>query len=461
MNYYKKLTIAVSIMLFGLVSSANVVAKIPANISNNPSISHMLKNVMPTVVNITVRGDVPMIPNSTQQPQQRGQSQSPLQHHGFLPPRKFESNGSGVIVDAKNGYIVTNAHVIRFGKVFIVTLNDGRMLKAKVVGIDNLTDIAVLQVNDKYLKDIPFSDSDKLEPGDFVAAIGNPFGLHQTVTSGVVSALNRSIGIEGPAGYENFIQTDASINPGNSGGALVNMNGKLVGINTAILAPMGGNIGIGFSIPSNMVKKVMDQLIHFHKIRRGMLGVMVQSLTPSLADAFGLSNTKGAVVTDIVPGSPAEIAGIKEGDIIETINDKPVKNAAQLRSVIGLLPVGEAAMMKLHRDHKVMTLTAVIDSVEKLKKQIEEKRSLLSGVRLNNFYQKDDANKEIKGVIVLDVQDNSNAWLAGLRPGDVILKANNHTMTDIHQLTSLDQRHPQKILLSIKRGRGNLFLVIT
>lgn len=444
--------LSISLLMTSLFCAAE-----PATIENNhlkPSMSKMLKQVMPVVVNITVRGDVPALPGEDKM---EGKS---LRRPPILN-RKFESAGSGVIVDAKNGYIVTNAHVLRFGKVFIVTLSDGRMLKAKVIGMDPLTDVAVIQVKDKYLNSIPLADSDQLEPGDFVAAIGNPFGLHQTVTSGVVSALNRSIGIEGPAGYENFIQTDAPINPGNSGGALVDMQGNLVGINTAILAPVGGSIGIGFAIPSNMVRRVMDQLIKYGKVKRGVLGVMVQSLTPDLADAFKLRDVKGAIVTHVVENSAAEKAGVKDQDVIESINGQQIKNAAQLRAIIGMLPMGDKAKMKVYRQGEMMSITATIDSLENLEKSHKQERQLLRGVRLNNFYQLDTDNKEVKGLIVLDVKDDSDAWLAGLRPGDVILNANNTAVTSISQLAKMADAKPERLLLSIRRGRANLFIVVS
>lgn len=428
-------------------------ATVPADPNNHltPSMAGMLKNILPAVVNITVRGDVPIIPSQEKNAQTKGKMQ---------PSRKFETAGSGVVVDKKNGYIVTNSHVIRYGKVIIVTLGDGRMLKAKIIGIDPPTDIAVIQVQDKYLNAIPLSDSSTLEPGDFVAAIGNPFGLHQTVTSGVVSALNRSIGIEGPAGYENFIQTDASINPGNSGGALVDMNGNLIGINTAILG-RAGNIGIGFAIPSNMVKTVMEQLIKYGHVKRGVLGVMVQTLTPDLADAFNVPNTTGALVTHLQDHSAAKKAGVKEKDIILTINNTAVKNAAQLRSLIGLMPIDSDAKMQIKRGKENLTITAKIQSLEELKKLTENTTHLLSGLHLNNIDQVNENNKAIKGVIILKVNDESNAWLAGLRPGDVIVKVNDQNVENISELMKIADKKPEQLLLTINRAGATLYMVIS
>lgn len=451
------------IATLSLMFSTVIMAKAPVihhPTERSPTLSNMLKDVLPVVVNITVHGNIPVLPSQLQKGKKPLPGQSRPGGRPFMPMRKFASNGSGIIVDAHNGYIVTNAHVVRYANVVIVTLNDGRMLKAKIIGVDPATDVAVIQVKDKYLKSIPFANSSKVEPGDFVAAIGNPFGIGQTVTSGVVSALHRSIGIEGPGGYEDFIQTDAPINPGNSGGALVDMHGRLVGINTAILAPLGGNIGIGFAIPSNMVKSVMNQLVKFHSVKRGMLGVMVQSLTPDLADAFAMKTVKGAIVTNIVPDSPADHAGLKTEDVIMTINGEPVKNAAQLRSTIGLLAVGNTAEMKIRRGNKYMMLTAVIESATKIKKQ-KHGSHFLQGVRLNNFFQLDMDNKELKGVIVLNVNDASDAWLAGLRRGDVILTANGKKIEDISILAHMADDNPDKLLLNVRRGMANLYLVIT
>ncbi len=441
-------------------NASNKVATPAPNYS--PSMASMLEKVMPVVVNITVRGSLPVLPNASGPNQQnhQGQSSSP-ENSDLMPSRKFESAGSGVIVDAENGYIVTNAHVIRNSSVLIVTMNDGRKLKAEIVGIDPPTDLAVIQVKDKYLKSIPLADSSKLSPGDFVAAIGNPFGLQQTVTSGVISALNRSIGIEGPGGYENFIQTDASINPGNSGGALVNMKGELIGINTAILGPQGTSVGIGFAIPSNMVFSVMDQLIKYHKVNRGIVGVMVQSLTPALADALDMPNSSGALVTQVNKGSAAEKGGLQEQDVIIKVNKESIRNADHLRSIIGTAKVDDTLKLVVQRKKSTLNLSVGIDTMEKAIKTMEKENSLLMGVRLNNIHQVDTQNEELQGVLVLEVDDTSNAWLAGLRPGDVILKANDTKTREIKDVAKLIQAKPKRLLLGIRRGLANIYVVIT
>jgi serine protease Do/serine protease DegQ len=336
--------------------SAFAFAQIPAQVGQTPvpSLAPMLKRVTPAIVNIATKGTV--------------QQENPLLNDPFFRrffdvpnvprERSFQSAGSGVIVDAKNGYIITNAHVIENADEITVTLLDNRSLKAKVIGKDTGSDVAVLQVPATNLAEIPIADSDRAEVGDFVVAIGNPFGLGHTVTSGIVSALGRS-GIN-PEGYEDFIQTDASINPGNSGGALVDLNGALVGVNSAILSRSGGNIGIGFAIPSNMMKTVMNQLIKYGEVKRGVLGVNIQTLTPDIAESMGLDNTQGALVSQVLDGSAAEKAGLQAGDVVTAINGRAVKDAAGLRNTIGLLSVGDRVDIALLRDGKPRSVTAVV-----------------------------------------------------------------------------------------------------
>lgn len=432
-------------------------AKVPPMIhgkANNPEIANMLQKIMPAVVNITAQGDAPMQAPSASAQKQRGSSLNP-----YNPFPRFQAVGSGVVVDAENGYIVTNAHVIRHADVLIISLSDGRRLKARKIGEDPATDIAILQVYAKHLEAIPLANSNAVKVGDFVAAIGNPFGLQQTVTSGMVSALNRSVGIEGPLGYENFIQTDASINPGNSGGALVDIEGKLVGINTAILAPLGGNIGIGFAIPSNMVNNVTNQLIKYGKVQRGMLGIMVQDLTPDLADAFKVPDAKGALITQVNVGSPAEKVGLKAKDVVQSINNESITNAAQLRSIVGTLPVGAKLDLIALRNKERLHFNTAIQDIRK--NELTDHKLLLSGVRLSNFVQLDPQMGTVKGVLVLQVDDSSNAWLAGLRPADVIITANEQPVIDIDHLALTANKSTDQLLLKVRRADGMIYIVIT
>jgi serine protease Do len=416
--------------------------------NNQPSnLTQIMKKVMPAVVNISVVGVIP------------------TRYAPQLPPNAYPRNNraphfqdvaSGVIIDATKGYIVTNAHVLRDAQTIAVTLSDGRRLRGRSIGLDVPSDVAVIQVNAKDLTSIPLADSDKLQVGDFVAAVGNPFGLRQTVTSGIVSALNRSIGIEG---YENFIQTDASINPGNSGGALVNMSGELVGINTAILAPGGANIGIGFAIPSNMVKNVVNQLIRYGKVERGVLGVIVQNLSPDLADAFNIHGTQGALVTQVLPNSPAAKSGLKAGDIVAKIDDETIRNSEQLRNKIGLTRINTPLTLEIMRDGKKMTLKATVTPAQSLA-QKQSPESFLSGIRLRDYDQMELNGQETKGIQVLDVDYTSSAWFGDLQPSDIILTANNQEVSTISQLSAAAQSNKNRLLLRVKRGSGIIFLVI-
>lgn len=318
-----------------------------------PSLAPMLRAVTPGVVNIAVRGRAP--------------ADNPLLNDPFfrrffdlperLPPRETRAAGSGVIVDARNGYVVTNNHVVEEADIVEVTTKDNRQFRAKLVGRDPGTDIAVLKIEADDLTAVPLGNSDQLEVGDYVVAIGNPFGLGQTATLGIVSALGRS-GLG--EGYEDFIQTDASINPGNSGGALVDLRGRLVGINSAILAPSGGNVGIGFAVPINMVRQVMDQIVQYGEVRRGRIGLAVQDLTPEIAQAMGVKLTEGAVVGQVEPGSPAARAGIRQGDIIVAIDGQPVPGATQVRNRVGLKRVGEDVELTLERNGNRRTVTTRI-----------------------------------------------------------------------------------------------------
>jgi Do/DeqQ family serine protease len=351
-------------LALGFLSAALIcgaTAGIPPAVGDTPvpSLAPMIRKVSPAVVNVATRGTV----------HERGPDNPQLEDPFFrrffdLPQgsgsheRLFRSAGSGVIFDARKGYIVTNAHVVENATEITVTLQDGRDLKAEVLGSDQPSDVAVLKVPADNLAQMPLGDSSHLEVGDFVVAIGNPFGLQHTVTSGIVSGLSRT-GIN-PDGYEDFIQTDASINPGNSGGALVNLRGELIGINTEILSRSGSNIGIGFAIPVNMARSVMDQLIQYGAVRRGQLGVSMYTVTPDIAHSLGLSSAVGALVGRVVEGSPAEKAGVRVGDVITAVNGQPIKSNSDLRNAIGLLRVGDRVEIGLVRDGKPQQLTAVI-----------------------------------------------------------------------------------------------------
>ncbi|MBM4200936.1 MAG: Do family serine endopeptidase [Gammaproteobacteria bacterium] len=320
-----------------------------------PSLAPMLERIVPGVVNISTTSRVRLEVNPL--------FNDPFFRRFFGAPQmpreqQRQSLGSGVVIDAAKGYILTNHHVVANADQVTVTLLDERQFAAKVVGSDADTDVAVIKITADRLVAVPLGDSEALRVGDFVVAIGNPFGLGQTVTSGIVSALGRSgLGIEG---YENFIQTDASINPGNSGGALVDLDGRLIGINTAIVGPSGGNVGISFAIPSNMARDIMEQLVGSGKVRRGQLGVSVQDLNPELARSFGLKRSAGAVIAQIVPGSPAATAGLQVGDVVVAVNGKSVANASSLRSAIGLTPPGQEIELEIVRNGASRTLSVAI-----------------------------------------------------------------------------------------------------
>jgi Do/DeqQ family serine protease len=424
-------------------------AQLPAQVGQTPvpSLAPMLKRVTPAIVNIATKGTV--------------QQENPLLNDPFFRrffdvpnvprERSFQSAGSGVIVDAKNGYIITNAHVIENANEITVTLLDNRSLTAKVIGKDEGSDVAVLQVKAANLAEIPIADSDKAEVGDFVVAIGNPFGLGHTVTSGIISALGRS-GIN-PEGYEDFIQTDASINPGNSGGALVDLNGALVGINSAILSRSGGNIGIGFAIPSNMMKTVMGQLVKYGEVKRGVLGVNIQTLTPDIAQSMELENTQGALVSQVIEGSAAEKAGLQAGDVVTAINGRPVKDAAGLRNTIGLLSVGDRVDISLLRDGKPRRVTAVI-----------AERDTAAEARANNTHsglegaELTDAASGA-GVLIRSVAEGSPAAQRGLRANDVIVGVGRTRVASLDEFNRATAG-AAAFVLQIRRGSAMLVIPI-
>ncbi|HDK02772.1 MAG TPA: Do family serine endopeptidase, partial [Gammaproteobacteria bacterium] len=364
--------------------------------------------------------------------------------------------GSGVIVDARHGYILTNNHVIANADKILVTLRDGRRFPARLIGTDPASDVAVIQIHAKGLKAITLGDSGRLRVGDFVVAIGNPFGLGQTVTSGIVSALGRSgLGLEG---YEDFIQTDASINPGNSGGALVNLRGQLVGINTAILSPRGGNIGIGFAIPIDMARAIMDQLIRYGRVRRGTLGITAQDLTPGLARAFGIHGDRGSVITRVAPGSSAARAGLRVGDVVVAVDGAPVRRTLELRNAVGLLPIGRRVRLTVLRDGRRLTIEAVMTAPHHRTLEGRRVDPRLAGALFGNVAQRVTGSGG--GARVERVTPGSPAWRAGLRRGDVVVSLDRHPVRDVDSLRAAAAGGPRALLLDLRRGDGGLFLVI-
>ena len=441
---------------------------LPTHDSQNrelPSLAPMLEKVTPAVVNISSKGSYhgqSQLPDFLDDPFFKRFFNFDIPEHRQAPQTR--ALGSGVIVNATKGYVLTNNHVIDNASEILVTLKDGRKLVAELIGTDPQTDIALLKVNASNLQAVKLSDSDKLRVGDFALAIGHPFGLDQTVTSGIVSGLGRSgLGIEG---YEDFIQTDASINPGNSGGALVNLHGELIGINTAIFSKSGGNIGIGFAIPVNMAKSVMDQLIKHGTIQRGILGVQIQDLTPELASALGVdATTKGAIVAQVIPGSSALKAGVKSGDIIIGVNGRSIENSTSLRNYIGLKRPGDKAKLKILRGKKTMTLQAVIGG-EKTLSSTETKKKKKSGFdakRLHSSLEGAVFEQNINGhgIKVVSITKGSPAWRSGLRVDDVIIAINRSSVNSIKDLKAISKyKKGQTIALNIHRGNSALFLVL-
>ena len=422
-----------------------------------PSLAPMLEQSKPAVVNISTKSHIRVQDNPL--------LNDPFFRRFFNIPeqqprhRTKQSLGSGVIFDAKNGLVLTNNHVIHRADEITVSLTDGRSFQAELVGTDPATDVALIKIPAVNLTALPLADSDQLRVGDFVVAIGNPFGLGQTVTSGIVSALGRSgLGIEG---YEDFIQTDASINPGNSGGALVNLRGELVGINTAIFSPgqRSGNIGIGFAIPSNMVKQITEQLIKHGEVKRAYLGVQMQDITPELAQAFDLDSEKGAVVTSVQPNSAADEAGLKVGDIITAIDDEMLVSADSLRNSVGLLMVGETIQLNIVRDGKKRTLTATVkENEKKLADNVVHPK--FAGATFGDIEKSSPYFGKIKGVLIYSIKRGSPAERAGLRKGDIITSVNKQTIRNLVEFKPLAFNGGKQLLLNITRNRQAMFLIL-
>ncbi|MDH4228900.1 MAG: trypsin-like peptidase domain-containing protein [Nitrospirota bacterium] len=409
-----------------------------------PTLAPMLEQATPAVVGIVTRKRTP-----------QDQPADPLSRWFYnLPQQEAKpenSMGSGVVVDARRGLVLTNHHVVGDASLIEVNFKDGRALSAELVGSDPDTDVAVIRVDTKELAALPMANSEQVRVGDFVVAIGNPFGIGQTVTSGIVSAVGRSgLGIEG---YEDFIQTDASINPGNSGGALVNLKGELVGINTAILGPGGGNVGIGFAIPINLARDVMEQLLKYGAVRRGRLGVAGQDLTPALARTLGLESAHGVLIAQVTPGSPAQKAGIRTGDVVVGVAGRPVRRAADLHNRLGLLRVGELAEIEIVRDSRHSTLTFIVSDQWGSRAIGADISPLLAGASLGTASG--------GGVAILEVTPGSRAWSAGLREGDRILAVNRVPVDGLEALQKLPIQDGRPLLLHmVREGVGPLLAIL-
>ncbi len=442
-------------VVFTSTMSSVAVAVLPVFVDGQPlpSLAPMIEKTRPAVVNIATRGSVDVSRHSL--------LDDPIFRHFFRAPessphrKQISSLGSGVIIDADAGYIVTNHHVIDKAEEISVTLHDGQQLIATIVGSDPEADLAILKIEHDNLTHIAFADSAELRVGDFVVAIGNPFGLGQTVTSGIVSGLGRTgLGIEG---FEDFIQTDASINPGNSGGALVNLRGELVGINTAILAAGrgAGNIGIGFAIPINMVRELTAQLIEYGEVRRGLLGVIMQNLTPDLARAFGLDMHQGVVISQVVEDSAASKAGLKAGDVVVDINGVAVRNASAMRNMVGLMRVGARMDITVLRDGDKKQLVAYIQDRDEQSIAGEKLNKKLAGAVIESLAEAGETY-----LVVAEVVRGSAAWNAQLRKGDLILSVNRTPVKTLSNLKEIVKPDDKQILFNVQRGQSALFILI-
>ena len=410
-----------------------------------PTLAPLIAQVTPAVVNISIKSRSPAEDN-------------PLLRDPFFrrffnvpdrPPQEMAA-GSGVIVDARQGLVITNHHVIKNAAQVIVTLKDRRQLPATIVGADPATDIAVLKIDAPNLTAMKLGDSDQLNVGDFVVAIGNPFGLGQTVTSGIVSALGRSgLNIEG---YEDFIQTDASINPGNSGGALINLRGELIGINTAIIGPSGASVGIGFAVPVNMARGVMTQLVRFGEVRRGRLGIDFEDLAPDAAVALKLPTADGALISTVQPDSPAAKAGLRRGDVVLAFNGRPVRSGPDLRNRLGLTPVGDTIELTVFRDGNKLTVKLQIAPPQGIASGDAQIVPQLAGLKIANIDRTTPQGARVEGVLVVGIETGSVAAGYGLRPGDVIAAVNRQRVRNINEFLAAMRNVERAFQMSVVRG---------
>ena len=451
----QKRILLIILLLFSSVSFSN---KSNLLSSGLPSLAPMLENVTPAVVNIYTINEVE---------EKNNQIDDLLYRKFFNIPGKQETRkrnrsglGSGVIINKNKGYIITNNHVIAKAKDIKVKLQDGREFKATLVGSDPASDIAVIKIKAKKLKSLNFANSDKLRVGDFVVAIGNPFGIGQTVTSGIISALGRSgLGIEA---YENFIQTDASINPGNSGGALVNLRGELVGINTAIIGSKGvsGSVGIGLAIPVNMALDITEQLLKYGKVKRGYLGVSAQDLTTDLSKAFGINTYKGAIITRVTKGSPADKAGIKIGDVVTKINNENIENASSMRNKIGLLKINSSITMEINRKGKIISTKVKILEPKISKKNKIKINPRLQGIVFSEIKKNTPEYGKVSGIKVLKISKDSKAYYIGIRKNDILLSINNIPVKKIKDLEIVAGVNDSELVVHVQRRNRTAFLLL-
>ena len=443
--------LALSLSMALSVVPAQAALPLSINGQDMPSLAPVVEQVTPAVVNILVSGK-----KVTRQeiPEQFRFFFGPDMPDSQVQEQPFQALGSGVIIDAAKGYVITNHHVIDGADEIKVTLKDGRELKAKKIGEDQQSDIALLQIKADNLTEIKLANSEQLRVGDFAIAIGNPFGLGQTVTSGIISALGRSgLNIEN---IENFIQTDAAINSGNSGGALVNLKGELIGINTAILGPNGGNIGIGFAIPSNMVRDLSEQIIKYGEVRRGVLGIMGGELTSDLAKAFGTNTQQGAFVNQVMPHSAADAAGIKPGDIIVKLNGKAVRSFGELRANIATMGAGKTVTLGVIRDGKEQDVQVTLKQADLSETKASVLHPALEGATLGNS----EPGADVTGVVITKLEQRSAAAQAGLLKGDVIIGVNRTRINNLQELSAAMKNKGEILALNIRRGDANLYLVL-
>ncbi|CDF99724.1 Do family serine endopeptidase [Avibacterium paragallinarum] len=447
-------SIALGLTILGTSVNATATFPPPSTLSGTPTLAPMLEQVLPSVVSIAVEG----------KQKSRFQNDDLPEEFKFFfgpdifknnAPRNFKGLGSGVIINAEKGYVLTNNHVIDEADKITVKLQDGREFKAKLVGADELSDIALIQLEDpKNLTEIKIADSDKLRVGDYTVAVGNPFGLGQTVTSGIVSALGRSTGSE-KGSYENYIQTDAAVNQGNSGGPLLNLNGELIGINTAIISPSGGNAGIAFAIPSNMANSLAKQILEFGEVRRGLLGIKGTELNADLAKALKIDAQQGAFVSEVLPDSAAEKAELRAGDVITAINGQKLSSFSELRAKIATTGAGQKVKLTYLRDGKSNTTSVILQQDEQANTTINNLLPALEGIELSNYNVKGK-----KGVEISKIKEKSLAQRLGLKEGDVIIGVNRTPIENLEQLRKALKDTSSTIALNVLRGKNNFYLLI-